>query len=100
LTFSDEGLYTCQVRSPNGQAAMSAWLAVTEADENGPATATPTVNPADLPGSPSEPFAVRNEEEAVEVKWDKPMRSGASPIRGYQVNAVFLTEMAEIAFPA
>lgn len=84
LSVSDGGLYTCQVRSPSGQAAWSASLAVTRKAAKKKFT-PPSL--FDFPGSPSKPERVSATSSSVTVRWEKPIRIGASPLEGYQVSS-------------
>ena len=84
LKMSDNGLYTCQARSPSGQAVWSASLSV--ADPNDPSAqfkAMPYFS--QFPASPSMPVFVNATSTSITVAWDKPHRIGGSPLKGYQV---------------
>ena len=84
LQLADSGLYTCQVRTQSGQTSASAYLAVEDEAEEGHKLPPPPDLLA-FPASPSKPELVEVGEGSITVRWGKPHRVGASPLRGYQV---------------
>ena len=87
LIPTDSGIYTCQVRSRSGQAAVSAWLAVLDEETEIRTGAAFNAQPrlSQLPGSPSKPEMVNATGTSITVNWHKPIRTGDSSVRGYQV---------------
>ena len=80
---TDAGLYTCQVRASSGWSSVSAYLAVVDQEEV--EAVPPTQDLLAFPASPSKPELIEAGQASLTVRWGKPHRVGASPLRGYQV---------------
>ena len=84
IQIQDSGLYTCQIKTVNGQTSSSATVTVLTKDmskENLPSIADLLAFPA----SPSKPKLVQSTMDSLTISWGKPHRVGNSPLRGYQI---------------